>query len=206
MPYIIKPRRVRNIALASFAATLLIGVLPAAANAECPSQPTSLRFQESGDNSEYSPVPGGTFEEAGAPGWSLNNAAVTTESEGPEGSSGSLVIQPGGVAVSPAFCVSRAYPSFRFFARQLSGGGVLSVRLRYAHWFYNHEIPVASLQGGTSWALSPALELASKLFLWGPGSTASVELVFESSRPSWFDREGGGTWAIDDVYVDPYRR
>jgi hypothetical protein len=29
--------------------------------------------------------------------------------------------------------------------------------------------------------------------------------VFESAR-AWFEFGNGGTWAIDDVYVDPYRR
>jgi hypothetical protein len=223
MPYIIKPRRVRNIALASFAATLLIGVLPAAANAdwfthteagaECPSRPTSSVFKKYADNAEYSLVPGGAFEESTAPGWSLDGAEVASAEE-LEGGSHALVIQPGGVAVSPGFCVSEAYPSFRFLARQISGGGSLNVRLRWRdRWGWSHETSVASLQTGSSWVLSPALELASKLTLWMRGSTLTVQLVFESGRGEGesgrgegFDRGSGGTWAIDDVYVDPYRR
>ena len=35
--------------------------------------------------------------------------------------------------------------------------------------------------------------------LWMPGSTLNVHLVF---RPQSY----GGAWAIDDVYVDPYKK
>jgi len=198
-------RHVYRKSLTAFAATLLIGALPAVASAECPELPTTLQFASYGDSAEYVAVPGGTFEEAIAPGWSLSNSGVSTDAEGPRGNSGSLVIQPGGVAVSPPFCVSSAYPTFRFFARQISGSGTLSVRLRRTNghgFFIPSEISAGSLQGGTSWALSPSLDLAKKLTLFGD-STATIELVFESSR-SLFSR--GATWAIDDVYVDPYRR
>jgi len=206
MPYIVKPRRTRRVALTSFVTTLAIGALPAVANAECPSQSTSLRFQSSGDTSEYFPVPGGTFEE-GAPGWSLDNASLTSDSEGPEGSAGAVVIQPGGSATSPPFCVSSAYPSFRFFARQLSGKGGLTVRLRWRSdgWIpFSQSSTVATLGANASWVLSPALELASKLPL--SGGTLNVQLVFETERGGFLDADSGATWAIDDVYVDPYRR
>ena len=161
MPYIVKPRRTRRIALASFAATLAIGALPAVANAEfgqsvaseeCPSLPTSLRFQSSGDNAEYSAVPGGTFEGGSATGWSLNDATLSTENEGPEGGSGSVVIQPGGSVVSPPFCVSNAYPTFRFFARKISGEGSLNVRLRRTNghsFFIPNETSAGSLNGAS---------------------------------------------------------
>lgn len=56
------------------------------------------------------------------------------DESGANGSSHSLVIQPNGVVVSPAFCVSSEYPSFSFFARQVSSGGwgsALNVSLRW---------------------------------------------------------------------------
>ena len=207
MPYIIRPKGARKIAATLFGTMLLIFAVPAAANAACPSNPSSALLAQFGDNAAYSLLSGSSFE-SGAPGWSLTNAEVV-EGDGANGSSSSLAIQPDGVAVSPAFCVSSEYPSFRFFVRQVSGGGVLNVRLRSMnrhYWFSRSEIPVGSVQEGTSWALSPALDLARRLPLWGPGSTATVELVFESGRARWFERDGGGTWAIDGVYIDPYSR
>jgi hypothetical protein len=207
MPYIIRPKGARKFAAALFGTVLLIGAVPAAANAACPSNPSSALLAQYGDNAAYSLLPGSSFE-SGAPGWSLSNAEVV-EGSGVDGSSNALAIEPGGVAVSPAFCVSSEDPSFRFFVRQVSGGGVLNVRLRWMNprhrWFTSNDIPVGSLQGETSWALSPTLELARKLSLWMPGSTANVELVFESSKAR-FEPGPGGAWEIDGVYIDPYSR
>ena len=113
-----------------------------------------------------------------------------------------LSIQPNGVAVSPAFCVSSEYPSFRFFQRQISGGGwgsSLNVSLRWTDVYgFSHNTDVASLRPSSSWALSPVLQLASALPLWMPGSTLKVQLVLQ---PSW-----AAAWAIDGVYIDPYKR
>ena len=190
MPYIIHPRRMRSIVAALFGSALLLGAVPAVAGAACPSNPTTEALAQFGDNAAYSLLSGSSFE-SGAPGWSLTDAEVVSGS-GAMGGSYSLAIEPNGVAVSPAFCVSSEYPSFRFFARQLNGGGVLNVSLRMinARRFNHGDIPVGSLQGVTSWALSPALELARKLPLWMPGSTATVELVFESSTGQLRTRPG----------------
>ena len=209
MPYIIHPRRARNIAVASLSALLLIGAVPAAANAASPSAAcesestaTSRPFKQFGDNAAYSLVQGGSFE-SGAPGWSLRNSAVVSgnESYNVAGGSHSLAIQPTGVAVSPAFCVSIEDRSFRLFARRTSGSwGVLNVILRWTDSSgTSHDTTVASLQSGTSWAVSPILQLATTLPLWQAGSTLSARLVF---KPEQY----GGAWAIDDVYIDPYRR
>jgi hypothetical protein len=42
------------------------------------------------------------------------------------------------------------------------------------------------------------MKLGNSVPLWLPGSTLDVQLVFTST--------GGGSWAIDDVFIDPYRR
>ena len=231
MPYIIHPRRMRTIVAALVGSASLIGCVPAVAGAACPSNPTTTALAQFGDNAAYTLLPGGSFE-SGAPGWSLTGAEVASAA-GATGGAGSLVIEPNGVAVSPAFCVSSEYPSFRFFARQLSGGGgdrrgggdggggrggrdggggsrgggdsggglsgsSLSVSLRWTDPSgSSHDIDVASLQPGSGWTLSPVLNLASALPLWMQQSTLNVKLVFEAN---------GGSWAIDDVFIDPYRR
>ena len=179
MPYIIHPRRMRSIVAALFGSAFLIGCVPAIAGAACPSSPTSTPFKQFGDSAAYSLVQGGSFE-SGAPGWSLSKSAVVVgnESYNVAGGSHSLAIQPTGVAVSPAFCVSTAYPSFRFFARQTSGSwAVLNVILRWTDSSgTSHDTTVASLQTGTSWALSPVLQLATTLPLWQAGSTLSAQV------------------------------
>jgi len=200
MPYIIRPGGVRRLAAALFGTVLLIGAVPAVTNAACPKLPITQALTQFGDNSEYALVPGSSFE-SGAPGWSLTNAEVVN-GEGANGGSDSLEIEPDGVAVSPTFCVSSEYPSFRFFARQVSGGdgpSSLNVSLRWsAGWGYGRETTVASLQPSGEWTLSPVLKLASALPLWMRGSTLKVRVVFEPS--------GDGSWAIDDLYIDPYSR
>ena len=202
MPYIVRPRGVRAIVATVFASALFIGAAPVAASASCPSSPTSNPFKQFGDSAAYSLVGGGSFE-SGAPGWSLSNSAVVkgNESYSIAGGSHSLAIQPTGIAVSPAFCVGIENPSFRFFARQTSGSwAVLNVILRWTDSSgTSHDTTVASLQTGTAWAASPVLKLATTLPLWQAGSSLSAKLVF---KPEQY----GGAWAIDDVYIDPYRR
>jgi hypothetical protein len=189
--------------------TALIGaaailVLPAAAQAACPSTPTTKAFQSLGDSADYSLMPGGTFE-AGTSGWSLTGARVANGSESfavhAAGDSKSLAIDATGIAVSPAICVDIAHPSFRFFARRTSGSwGVLNVKLRWQDpTGATNETVVGSLGTGTAWQASPALNLSGALPLWNGGQNASVRLVFDPENY-------GGAWSIDDVYVDPYVR
>ncbi len=202
MPYIIRPRRVRSVLLAILGATALFGAMPALASAACPTPGSSQLLAETGDNASYFLLEGSSFEE-GAPGWSLINAEDV--SEGNEGIGGSsahaVVIHPGGEAISPAFCVSSNIPSFRFYAKQLSGGwgGLLSVSLRFKDGFgFTHTVPLSfGLSSDGSWALSPVLELARRLPWWAPNNV-NVNLVFQPAN--------GSSWSIDEVLIDPYSR
>ncbi len=206
MSKLIATRYARRIVAAGFTAALLAAVVPAAASAACPSNPTSNVFAQFNDNAAYVLVQGGNFESAAA-GWSLTKAAVMEETGSPSGDRHALVIQPKGVAVSPAFCVSSEYPTFRFLAREISGGGTLNVSLRWTDaWGWSHNTLVSALQAGTSWSLSPVLRLASELPLWMPGSTLNVRLVFEPAQGSIFEPGRSGAWAVDGVYVDPHSR
>jgi hypothetical protein len=202
MPYIIRPRCASSTVASLIAAALLMALVPAAASAACPSSATSRPFKQFGDNAAYNLLPGGSFE-AGAPGWALTGAGVVSGNESYDvaGGTHSLAIRANGVAVSPAICVSTATPSFRFFARRTSGTwGVLNVILRWSESSgATHETTVAAIQSGTSWTVTPILQLATTLPLWQAGSTLTTRIVF---KPEPY----GGAWAIDDVYVDPYAR
>jgi hypothetical protein len=202
MPYIVRPKgTVRNVAATLISSALLVCAVPAVASAaSCPTNATSHVFSSFGDNASYFAAPGGTFE-SGASSWSLEDAAVTNE-EGHHGGnvSHALRIHGGGRAVSPGFCVNSEYPTFRFLLRQVWGdGGQLKVGLRYSDRSGSHEVSVASLQGGSNWAISPVEQLASNLPLAASAGTLTpVQLVFESA--SYAD------YAISGVYIDPYRR
>jgi hypothetical protein len=209
MPYVIRPRQLRGTVAALLGAVMLLVVVPAVAAAypsspssACTSGSTSTPFAKIGDGALYTLLAGGSFE-SGAPGWQLRNAEVVSggaEVEEEEGAH-SLEIEPGGSAVSPSFCINITEPSFRFYARQTSGGAwsSLSVLILWTDAFgWRHVTPVGSISGSSSWAPSAVLPLASKLPLWMPGATLKAQLEFKA--------EGSGTWAIDDVYIDPHSR
>jgi hypothetical protein len=200
MPYIIHPRQLRNIVAALFSSVVVVVTVPAVASAACPTSPAAALLEKLGDTAAYSLLTGSSFESQ-SPGWSLTGAEVVSVT-GAEGGPRSLVIRPGGEVVSPVFCVSSEYPSFRFFARQVSGGGwssALNVSLRWTDMYgWGHDTNVASLQPGSSWTISPVLKLAGALPLWMSRSTLNVRLVFQA--------QGDATWGIDKVFIDPYRR
>jgi hypothetical protein len=185
-----------------FGAAVLVGAAPAIASAACPSSPATAALSSFGDSSAYTLLSGGSFE-SGAPGWTLSNAAVSSGS-GANGGVHSLVIQPNGSATSPSLCVSSEYPTFRFFVRQVSGANALSslnVSLRWTVLGLGMlpvSTPVATLKPGTAWTLTPVIKLAKALPLLASTDTLNVSVEFQSSL--------GGTWAIDDVYIDPYSR
>jgi hypothetical protein len=205
LPYVLRPRGLRA-GLVALLSTAAVFMVPAAAQAACASTPTTKAFQAFGDTNNYSLVPNGGFE-AGAGGWSLSRASVTYGNEpwkvGGSGDSKSLAIDAAGVAVSPTVCVDLNRPTYRFFAKRTSGTwGVLNLRIRWQDDSgRTNETTVAALDSnfGTSWGVSAPLNLARLLPLWHQDQDISVQLVFDPENY-------GGSWAIDDVYVDPYAR
>jgi hypothetical protein len=205
LPYVLRPRGLRP-GLTAVLSAVAILVVPAAAQAACSDTPTTKAFQALGDSADYSLAPNGAFE-AGSGGWSLNRASVVFGSESygvhSRSDSRSLGIDAGGSAASPAICVDVARPTFRFFAKRTSGSwGVLNLRVRWQDASgRTNETTIAALDTnfGTGWGVSPALNIANLLGLWNDDQDVSVQLVFDPENY-------GGSWAIDDVYVDPYAK
>jgi hypothetical protein len=205
MPHVIRrPKRIVAKASTVLAAAIAILAVPAVASAACPSTPTTKAFQAFGDSANYSLAPNGAFE-TGTSGWTLSGASTATGNESYKvhgaADTKSLVINPTGTAVSPAFCVSVDHPTFRFFLRRTSGTwGSLGVRLRWRDATgHTNDTTVASIDQPGAWKPTQPLQLASTLPLWQSGQTLSVQIVFD---PEDF----GGAFAIDDVYIDPYTR
>ncbi|HSS58702.1 MAG TPA: hypothetical protein VLK59_11885 [Solirubrobacteraceae bacterium] len=203
LPYVLRPRGLRA-GLTALLSVAAVFVVPAAAQAACQSTSTTKAFQAFGDSNDYSLVPNGGFE-LGAGGWSLTGARVTAGNESwsvrGANDSRSLAIDAGGTAVSPTVCVDLSRPTMRFFARRTSGSwGVLNVRVRWQDQSgRTNETTVSSLDLGTGWNAAPALNIARLLPLWNDDQDYSVQFVFDPENY-------GGSWAIDDVYVDPYGR
>jgi hypothetical protein len=205
LPYVLRPRGFR-VGFTALLSVVAVFVVPAAAQAACAPTPTTKAFQAFGDNNDYSLVPNGGFE-AGASGWSLSRSVVTAGNEPwsvrAAGDSKSLAIDASGVAVSPTVCIDLKRPTYRFFAKRTSGSwGVLNLRVRWQDASgRTNETTIAALDSnfGTGWGVSPALNIASLLGLWNDDQDVSVQLVFDPENY-------GGSWAIDDVYVDPYAK
>jgi hypothetical protein len=194
-------RRRARMAAALLSGALAFALAPVAAQAACPSNPTSTAFAQFGDTAAYSLAPGGSFE-SGTAGWSLSRAAVVAGNESYNIVPGthSLAVNGYGTAASPWICISSEYPTFRVFARELGGTTQpLTVSLRWVSVLgLNAETVVASLPSSSAWQPSPVMRLSKELPLWMPGSTLQVRLVFAPS--------GGSSWAVDDVLIDPYSR
>jgi hypothetical protein len=202
MSFTIATRQAKRLLLSLVVAALASAAPPLAASEGCPPNLAENSFSQFGDPAAYSLAPGGSFE-SGTTGWTLDNAAVAdgNESFNVVPGSHSLSTQPYGAAASPWVCVSSEYPSFRFFARRIGGSAESSLvaSLRWVNVLgLGVESVAGSLRNGGSWAPSPVMRLGSSVPLWLPGSTLYVKLVFRSTA--------GASWAIDDVFIDPYRR
>jgi hypothetical protein len=181
-------------------AGLLDGVLAPCAD------PVSHPFSPWSDNAGYAAVPNGGFE-SGATGWTLGGGAALTPGNEPFHVAGandtmSLSMPSGASAVSSPACVGTLCPTLRFFARNTgSSSSTLRVDVLYTDALgLRWSIPVGTASATGEWApSSPYLVLANITAL--PLLTngyAQVSLRFTAQGT-------GGTWQLDDVYVDPYK-
>src|SRR4051794_16358017 len=179
------------------------GVL-VASSPSCDAAETSHPFLPWIDVASYAPAPDGGFE-AGAKGWDLDDASVVAGNEpydvGGAADDSALRVPAGGSAKSPTFCVGLEHPTARFFAKRV-GGSLLST-LRVDVQFEDalgktHYLPIGlvALNGGNWQPTLPMLMVANLLPLL-PGDHTPVALRFVP--------QGGGSWLVDDVYVDPFK-
>ena len=186
----------------ALAPTASAGVLVKSAPS-CADQPTSKPFARWGDRADYVLAPGGSFE-SGSPSWKLNGADVVAGNERfyvrHPGDRRSLRLEPGASATSPAMCVGLQHPTLRLFARNnrplLSALSVeviveTSVGLTAA-------VPVGVALPTNSWQPTPVYLMVANLLPLLPNQHTPVAFRFRAL--------GGGTWWIDDFYVDPKRR
>jgi hypothetical protein len=203
MPYVIRWPHKRVIALAASCALLVTAAPAAADTTSCPVPASSPVFSVIGDQANYFPLPDGSFDD-GAAGWTLTGGASVVSGGEPYNASGSsnpqsLNIPPGGSAISPPICVTSAFPSWRFFA-QSNGGSSLQASVLWTNpWGMSGTLPEPTLWGSNfnSWAATSPLALGSLL---APGVVMTNRFRFTVPASA------GGSWQIDDVYVDPYAR
>ena len=202
--------RLRSLAAAVAAAACLTPAAAAHAalveTAACDDAPLSQPFAPWGDGAYYKLAPGGDAEGSIA-GWTLSGGARQVQGSEPFAATGkagskSLSLPAGASATTAATCVNAAYPSFRFFAR--SSGGLLGlapalkVELVYRDGLLGLvSVPVGAVLPSSSWQPTPVFLTASAVAAAVAGGEAPLALRFTSVA---------GTWQVDDVFVDPYKR
>ncbi len=174
----------------------LVGSAP-----NCSDFETSQPFLPWADTTEYFLNPGGDFED-GAAGWDLDgNASVVGGNEpyyvNDTGDSHSLSLAGGSSATSSTVCLGLEHPTMRFFVKKNSGSplALLRVNVNFEDATGNvHTLPIGIVWGGGGWRPSTPMLVVANLLPLLPGQYTPVTFTFTPH---------GGSWTIDDVYVDP---
>jgi hypothetical protein len=172
----------------------------------CDAQPLFTPFQPWLDYASYTPLRGGNFESSVA-GWSLSGgAAVANGNEsfnaaGP--GSSSLTIPSDGSATSPTICVGIEHPTIRFFAKRNTGGLLGLSTMRVDVLFETtvglvSSLPIGVVLPSGTWQPTLPMTVIASLLPLLPGQTTPVAFRFTPLL--------GGSWSVDDVFVDPYGR
>lgn len=201
----------RGFASAFAASTLVLG-FASVAQAECPAQPTTKAYAKFGDQADYSPVPGGSFEN-GTAGWTLITSRLAFGNDGHNVIPGQRSVSLGGglaagfaTVISPKFCVDKTHPYFRFMLRPMGAVGALATFI--LHKDQSGKLVRSLIASNINptfmpgyWRPSALNPLSVNIPLLEAGGTASVQLMFVSPLSL-----NGPGYYIDNVMVDPYRR
>jgi hypothetical protein len=194
-----------RLAAAAVTAVIASAAFASAARADCADGSASPVFAPWLDPSSYVLAPDGGFE-AGAADWSLGGADVVSGNEPwtvHDASDRLALAIDGGAVTSPPICVGLDRPTIRFFARNTGSPlGVLSVEaLVRAPLGLTVAVPIGVVAGvGDQWAPTLPMPIVANLLPLLPGDDqTTVRLRFSAVGL-------GSSWAIDDVYVDPYSK
>jgi hypothetical protein len=186
-------------ALAAGAPSASAGVLVASAP-KCTTPVTTQAFLAvDGDTAQYELVPGGDFER-GSKAWSLSGGASVVSGNEPwkVGGNGlrSLRLPAGASATSPIMCVGIEHPTARLFTKD---SGALPSTLKVDVIFETSlglkaSAPIGLILPNGQWKPSPRLLVLANLLPLLPGDKTPVQFRVTSV---------GGTWWVDDFYVDP---
>jgi hypothetical protein len=199
----------RNWSLCAACAALLALAIPATASAgslednapSCDTQILGQPFLPWADVASYTLNPGGSFEN-GPAGWSLDGASVASGNEpfyvGDANDRRSLSLPGGSSAVSAPICVGIEHPDIRFFANASNPAARLTVEVLFESPTGDLlSAPIGTVSGNTGWAPTAPFPIVANLLPLLPGSHTAVAFRFRAS---------GGSFRIDDLYVDPYQR
>jgi hypothetical protein len=184
----------RRFGLAGLAALVVLVLPPAASAAGCPPQPLERTFLPWLDPAWYQVAPDGAFE-SGAAGWTLDGGAAVIDGNQPylDGAH-SLALPAGASATTADVCIGVEHPTIRFFARNTGApGSLLAVSVVSG----SVELPVGFVRAGDRWAPTPVVPVVVNVL-----SLLGEQQVAFRFTPA----DDRGEWAIDDVWVDPYKK
>lgn len=179
-----------------------------ASRATCEAPLIEQPFLSFKDDRDYVLAPGGAFEDGSLVGWSLEGGAGVAAGNEPFNLRGvsddnSLELPAGASATSPTMCVDLHWPTMRFVASQLGEKDAeLEVEVLYpeaedkkATW---HEAKKFKAKRKDGWRPTDDVKLSPDRGgkFWGG---RPVALRFTNTSD-------GGTWQVDNIYVDPKRR
>jgi hypothetical protein len=178
------------------------GVLVASAQ-DCEPQPASQVFLRWLDPLRYEQAPGGDAESTA--GWTLSGGARVVSGNEPWKVGGSrdrssLLLPRGSRATTGVMCVGISHPTLRFFAKRTSGLVLDSLAVEVLYETAGGQVaslPVGVVLAGGTWQPTLPLPVLASLLPLLPGEQTPVAFRFTPV--------GGGSWQIDDVYVDPWR-
>jgi hypothetical protein len=199
MPFTARSRPPSFTRLAVPASALVLALLlPApAANASqdprgCPAQVLEQPFIAWGDSAPYRLAPGGSFE-LGVPGWTLAGGAELVAPGAPfipASAATALSLAPGASATSAPICVGPSDLFARMFASADDASGDDGTRLRVDLILANgFTLPLPPLHADEEWN-------ATRRIYTGAGAERVTWMRYRFTARV-------GTWALDDLYVDP---
>jgi hypothetical protein len=163
-------------------------------------EPTTRPFLPWLDPARYALVSDGGFE-TGGQGWRLQGATVVEGNEPyyvrARGDRRSLALPAGSSATSPDACVGLLHPTARFFARNDAAEGSLLIEALVHTPLGQLALPVDLLAAGKRFQPTPPLSLLANL-------TAPLAQN-GSARMAIRLTALGGSWYIDELYIDPFR-
>jgi hypothetical protein len=179
--------------------TFLLVAVPAARadGGGCEGQVLEQPFVPWGDSANYTLVGDGDLT-GGAAGWDLDGADVVADNEPWYVHGGStpraLRLRAGESATTPPMCVTLGHPTMRFFLRNRGGLlGTLTVEVVMSNGLSLPIGLIPGLLGDSDWNPSAPLLVV--------GNLLDDEVSFRFTAGGL-----GGSYVIDDVYVDPYKK
>jgi hypothetical protein len=167
----------------------------------CTEKPSAQVFLPWLDLARYVPAPGGHAESAA--GWTLAGGASVVAGNEPWKVGGygtrSLSLPAGAKATSGTACVGLGHPTMRFFAKRTSGTilSTLTVEVLFEGLGgVVKSLPIGVVLGGSKWQPTLPFPVVANLLPLLPGQMTPVAFRFTAR---------GGTWQVDDVYIDPWK-